>query len=90
MTDEECISAWAKFGYDTLYRMIQLGLQLPENLTAGVDTDKYAYYMTAWKPNKEDLEALNKGLPVYIKTLAQQLPPMAVFTLNENNQPNWE
>lgn len=69
MTDEQCISAWAKFGFDT---------------------DNFPYYLTAWKPNKGDLDALNRGEPVYVKTLSKQLPPMALFTLDENNQPNWE
>jgi len=90
MTDEQCLSLWAKYGFDTLFTMIQQGMKLPEYVIAGVDTEGFPYYMTAWKPNKEDLEALNKGLPVYIKTIVQALPPMAVFTLDENNNPNWE
>lgn len=92
MTDEECMSVWAKFGWDRLWKLFQLkGMGvIPPALYAGIDADNFPYYMTAWKPNKEDIEAINKGLPVYIKTLSRQLPPMAVFTLNENNEPNWE
>lgn len=90
MTDEQCVSAWAKYGFDTLFNAIRQGMKLPDYVTAGVDTEGVPYYMTAWKPNKEDLEALNKGLPIYIKTISKALPPMAVFTLDENGNPNWE
>lgn len=92
MTDEQCISAWAKFGFDRLWKLFEAkGIAvIPPGLYAGVDTDDFPYYLTAWKPNKEDLEALNRGEPVYVKTLSRQLPPMALFTLDENNQPNWE
>lgn len=92
MTNEQCISVWAKFGFDRLWKIINSNgiATIPPQLYAGVDTDQFPYYLTAWKPNKEDIDAINNGLPVYIKTLSKQLPPMAVFTLNENNEPNWE
>lgn len=91
MTDEQCISVWAKFGFDLLWKIIQsngMG-QLPPGLYAGVDSEQFPYYMTAWKPNKEDIEAINRGEPIYIKTLAKSLPPMAVFTLNEQGEGNF-
>lgn len=92
MTDEQCVSVWAKFGFDTLFKIRQSNgmIKIPDEMVTGVDTEGFPYYMTAWKPNKEDLDALNKGLPVYIKTISKALPPMAVFTLDENNNPNWE
>lgn len=45
--------------------------------------------MTAWKPNKEDLEALNRGEPIYIKIIGKGLPPISVFTLDENGNGNF-
>lgn len=92
MTDEQCISAWAKYGFDLLYKIVQAkGIAtIPPALYAGIDTDQFPYYLTAWQPNNEDIEAINQGRPVYVKTLSKQLPPMALFTLNENNEPNWE
>ncbi len=57
--------------------------------TAGIDVNNYPYYMTAWKPSYEDLQALNRGEPVYVKILSKYLPPMALFTLDENNQGNF-
>lgn len=89
MTDEQCMSAWAKFGFDKLHKSIQMGATIPPALYAGVDTDDFPYYMTAWKPNKEDIEAINRGEPIYVKTLSKQLPPMALFTIDENKQPNF-
>lgn len=91
MTDEQCISAWAKFGFDKLYKVIQGNgiITIPPGLYAGVDQDEFSYYLTAWQPNKEDLKALNEGRPIFIKTLSKQLPPMAVFTLDENDGANF-
>ena len=91
MTDEQCTSAWAKFGFDLLYRIFQSNgiAKLPEGIYAGVDAEGFPYYMTAWKPNKEDIEAINRGEPIYVKTLPKQLPPMALFTLDENKQGNF-
>lgn len=91
MTDEQCAMAWAKYGFDTLHKIIEgCGLiKLPEGIFAGVDSENFPYYMTAWQPNKEDLDALNRGEPIYIKTISKGLPPMAVFTLDENGNGNF-
>lgn len=93
MTDEECMSAWAKFGFGKLLQIIRakegdINVIIP-GLYASTDADGFPYYLTAWKPNKEDLDALNRGEPVYVKTLSKQLPPMALFTLDESNQGNF-
>lgn len=57
--------------------------------TAGIDAAGFPYYMTAWKPSYEDIQAINRGEPVYVKVLGKQLPPMALFTLDENNEGNF-
>ena len=87
MTDEECISVWAKFGFGKLYQIIDSKGYMP-HVAAGIDTDQHPYYLTAWKPSYEDLQALNRGEPIYIKTLSKQLPPMAIFTVDENGNCN--
>lgn len=46
------------------------------------------HYTTCWKPSFEDLQALNRGEGIYIQTHANRLPPMAVFTLDENGKCN--
>lgn len=56
---------------------------------AGVDAAGYPYYMTAWKPSYEDLKAINRGEPIYVKVISRSLPPMALFTLDENNEGNY-
>lgn len=91
MTDEQCTSAWAKFGFDVLFKIFQSNgiAQLPPGIYAGVDSEDFPYYMTAWKPNKEDIDAINRGEPIYVKILAKQLPAMALFTLDENNEGNF-
>jgi hypothetical protein len=89
MTDEQCMSTWARFGFDRLYKMIQTGGRIPPGLYAGVDTEDFPFYITAWQPNKEDIDAINRGEPIYVKTLSQSLPPMALFTLNENKEGNF-
>lgn len=90
MTDEQCTSAWAKYGFDPLYKIFQSNgiAKLPPGIYAGIDTQNFPFYMTAWQPNKEDIEAINRGEPIYVKTLSKQLPPMSLFTLDENREPN--
>lgn len=93
MTDEECISVWAKHGFGKLRQIIHMKEQGVEvilpGLSAGIDASDYPYYLTAWKPNKEDIEAILRGEPIYVKTLSKSLPPMALFTLDENNEGNF-
>jgi hypothetical protein len=93
MTDEQCYSVWAKSGFGTLKRLIDVsassGGSALMHVVAGIDTDQYPYYLTAWQPNKEDIEAINRGEPIYVKTLSKGLPPMALFTLDENRQANF-
>lgn len=54
----------------------------------GVDEAGFPYYLTAWKPSYEDLKSLNDGMPIYIKVIGTGLPPMSVFTLDEDNKIN--
>lgn len=61
---------------------------MPPGLVAGIDATGHPYYQTAWQPNKEDIEAINRGEPIYVKVLAKGLPPMALFTLDENGNGN--
>lgn len=53
-----------------------------------IDVNGHHFFLTAWKPSYEDLQALNRGEPIYVKTLSQGLPPMSLFTLNEHGQIN--
>lgn len=57
--------------------------------TAGIDDNGFEYYITCWKPSYEDIKSIQEGRPIYVKTLATRLPPMALFTLDENDQGNF-
>lgn len=84
MTDEECMSIWAKHGFTAL-----IGFkQIPPAAYTEYDENGYRFFLTAWKPSYEDLQALNRGEPIYIKTLTTGLPPMAIYTFDENNEVN--
>lgn len=92
MTDEQCMSVWARYGFGKLHQIVSLkesnAVDVIPPVYAGVDTQDYPFYLTAWKPSYEDLQALNRGEPIYIKTLSKGLPPMSVFTVDENGKCN--
>ena len=52
----------------------------------GMDSEGFPYFCTAWKPNKEDLDALNNGGTVYVKSITNSLPPMVLFTIDQKTQ----
>lgn len=54
-----------------------------------VDANGFDYFLTAWLPNKEDLEALQQGRPLFLKVLGQGHPPVALFTVDENGEGNF-
>lgn len=54
----------------------------------GVDSSGFPYFVTAWKPSYEDIESIKKGEPIYVKIVCQRLPPMLLFTLDENKEIN--
>lgn len=89
MTDEQCTSIWAKMGIDALKVILNKGIApVPPSVYESIDADKFPFFLTAWVPNKEDLEALNRGEPIYVKTVANGLPPMALFTIDEKGEVN--
>jgi hypothetical protein len=55
-----------------------------------IDQHSYPQWLTAWKPNLDDLNALNAGSAVWIQSLSEGLVPMAVFTVNEKGESNNE
>lgn len=55
----------------------------------GVDTDGIPFYLTAWKPNREDIEAINAGRPIMLKVCGNSTPPVAMYTFDENYNGNF-
>jgi len=48
----------------------------------------FPYFITAWMPNKEDLEAINSGKPIYLQMITSSFPPSSLFTVNETGETN--
>lgn len=51
MTDEQCMSVWAKYGFGKLLEIINLkngGVYVVPPIYAGVDTEKFPFYLTKW------------------------------------------
>lgn len=43
---------------------------------------------TVWQPNKEDIEAINAGRPIVLSVWGAGMPPVLLFTCDENGQIN--
>lgn len=54
----------------------------------GVDIDGNNFIATLWQPNKEDIEAINRGEPIVLKVMGTQLFPICLFTCDEKGNPN--
>lgn len=54
----------------------------------GVDVNQFPFILTAWMPNKEDLDAMNAGRPLMVKMLGELTPPISLWTYDENMQIN--
>jgi hypothetical protein len=52
------------------------------------DKQEVTHFTQCWKPSYEDLQALNRGEGVYIQIMYPRLPPIAVFTIDENGNAN--
>lgn len=73
--DEDCFSMWA----------------MPVDYTStGEDGNQYVsrMWVEMWQPSKEDIEAINAGRPIILQIHSTGLPPVAVFTLDENGNSN--
>lgn len=49
------------------------------------DTDgNVAGISTVWQPNREDIQAINAGRPVVLHICGAGMPPVSLFTYDEN------
>lgn len=60
----------------------------PMTAYRGRDEDGHAYVLSQWMPNKEDLEAINAGRPIFLKILGSVPPPVDLFTLDAEGNYN--
>lgn len=52
---------------------------------AGEDTQSGKFcFLFAWRPNREDLQAINAGKPIFVKIFADPVPPHTIFTLDDD------
>lgn len=54
----------------------------------GVDDNGNKHINTVWQPNKEDIEAINAGRPIVVCILGSSLPPLSLFTYDDNGYSN--
>lgn len=54
----------------------------------GIDVDGAQFTLLAFKPNKEDIEAILAGRPIMLKLCMQGLVPVCLYTFDENYMPN--
>lgn len=76
MTDEECFSIWAMM------------VDVPRGKSPEGEDVFSTMWVEAWKPSREDIQAINRGEPVWIQIHSRGLPPVAVFTVDENGNSN--
>lgn len=46
----------------------------------GFDTDGQPVIISKWQPNKEDIEVISKGEPVYLSITGFGMPPVSLQT----------
>lgn len=61
---------------------------LPLRALVGKDINGGDFIATAWQPNKEDIEAINRGEPIFVHVVGTGLPPMLLYTVNELGEAN--
>ena len=54
----------------------------------GTSENGDSFINTVWMPNKEDIEAINAGRPIILSITGSGMPPVALFTCNEEGVPN--
>ncbi len=54
----------------------------------GKDETNTPFISTVWQPSYEDLKALNAGRPVVLKILGMGMPPVSLYTVDDEGNPN--
>jgi hypothetical protein len=53
----------------------------------GVD-GRFVVFILAYMPNKEDMDAIKAGRPIYLKVFADHMPSISLFTRDEDGDIN--
>lgn len=62
---------------------------LPISAYIGKDDKGMPFINTVWKPSKEDIDAILAGRPIFVCVLGTALPPMSLFTCDQDGNPNF-
>lgn len=54
----------------------------------GHDTEGNPVIISAWKPSYEDIKAINEGRPIWFSCRGLGMPPVSIYTCDENGQVN--
>lgn len=73
MTDEQCDSAWA-LPFDQPVDYVNEEGQVTKAMVRA--------YVMCYQPSKQDMEAIAAGQPIWLKIMAPQLTPHALWTHN--------
>lgn len=84
MTDDECMSL------PIFQAFSERGAQVLEFAFADVGKigPPYPFTLSCWQPSKEDIEAINRGEPIWVRILSHTVFPMSIFTLDAGGQIN--
>lgn len=52
------------------------------------DTDGFNFTLLCFMPSYEDIQAINEGRPICLKILSVPMPPVAMYTLDADGEPN--
>lgn len=54
----------------------------------GVDKSGREFILLAMQPSYEDIQAINRGEPIFIKVIGNVAPSMLLYTVDENGNCN--
>ena len=54
----------------------------------GINDNGFPFFITAWMPNREDLDAINSGKPIYMQTISAGFPQSSLYTINDKGEVN--
>lgn len=54
----------------------------------GTDNQGFPFILSAWQPTEKDIEAVNAGRPIMLKIVSHGMPPVSVYTYDENFEAN--
>ncbi len=61
---------------------------LPMRAYKGLDRSGLPCIITVWLPSLEDVQAINEGRPIIMKTIGETIAPVMLYTQDEKNMPN--